>query len=351
MDNQFKPWFAIISNCTVAPIEEDLLPKGAIFGFKFPNTFSGKQSWLAGDTTNVATVYFFPENLARIIAKGGSKETTWLMAYNHIARSTHGPKVVPEPVSIDTILPLQVKINERLNAWIKMLNALPFVTAKIAEPAETGSTSIISIWIPDSWSNIAIMIGSDKLGVSKASFKDDGVVNWYGSDDETGVIKDYSGREYSTWQNFYEALVEYLNTLLKPLPEPSVGIILDQTGIEKLNESVEMREQRISLWIKAFNSIPGIQASRGDYPDQAITIVVPVNANYLIGGESEHDDYHLLIDGTCEEAGYNDAESVPLYDKWKPEDGGDWSDFYLKVIALSKLYTESVPEAPIPVVG
>ena len=143
MEKQYKSWIDIISKCVTKPLDKPLL-KAAIFGFKFPVSFSAQESFLTDQPQATAQALFLKDNVAKIIRTDSEIETSWLGAYNKIAISSFGKKVIPSPPDVSGLYLRLEKKYALVWKWIETFNLIPMVKA---EPA-LSENHLIQVGLP-----------------------------------------------------------------------------------------------------------------------------------------------------------------------------------------------------------
>ena len=343
-------WFGIISKSGARPIEESFLPTGAIFGFHYPKKFSEREAWSKEDATS-ASAYFYENNIAATCSNE-ERQVPWLVAYNQIACSLYGRREVPLPVRIEQALPTEAEFKALIQAWVDLLNEIPFVKAVAGEEIDFP----IFVNIPVSPEDILHITKSKSLGKSECTLSLDYRASWEVKnhhDAENDTLAQYLN-EYESWQAFYESLVEYINALLKliSIPEP-IAHPLDVASAltsDMFELAISKRNENLNKWVNMFNAIPCVKASiyDGDSPNYKIEVDVK-NSSRFLDAPTEGcgiSTFYLASDHTWKQGDFESGDMDQIFGNWRLDEGTSWEYFLNKVIELNQLYLNSVPAVP-----
>ncbi len=287
----YQRWIETISKLTVKAISKEKIIGSALFGFMFPKTSLLKEDFEKGKEAAIAYAYFFDNNEAKIIRDGAIIECTWLSAYDKIARTSLRRGVIPKPLDITTVAPSE-GVTDRLNGWVLLLNAMPFVHAELCGKKVEGYENedkdlpnpLIAFSFPLSISSIF-----NNQKELKGFLLEDGTVSWGHSQE---IYKNGPFAEFSeSWKSAVKLVSNHIKGFNNMIPtihdmsiQETIETIVPPITTEELKQRMSTFKESIET---SFAHIPCISVGSGDNENLLLDIGFPLTIGKILGDKSE----------------------------------------------------------------
>lgn len=157
-----------------------------------------------------------------------------------------------------------------------------------------------------------------------------------------------------TWAEIFKRTTGYDLTqlLLSDMALPNQEFTFEK--VDEIRKTIESRKEE---WVERFRSIPGISANiyDGDIVDRVIEVESPTTLSDFTDEEDSSTMFYFALNsnGSFEILDYrseSDHQGDEIFESWlsqlKKSSAGSWTDLYLWIVKLIKMYKSAIPAFP-----